>query len=97
LKEFPAWNLPLVLTSLTRHPYEPLAKADLRWLSYKTLFLVMLASAKRRGEIHALDYRRISWKHDRSEVVLFPVPGFLPKVLATAELQVPAYPNSSLV
>jgi site-specific recombinase XerD len=100
LKRFPDWDLSLVLRSLLSHPYEPLKTADFRWLSYKTLFLVMLGSARRRSEIHALDARRVAWKADYSEVLLYPVPGFLPKILATAEggerfqpIRIPALTN----
>jgi hypothetical protein len=87
LRQFPQWDLALVLRSLLRAPYEPMASAELKWVSFKTLFLVMLAAAKRRGEIHALDSRRVEWDLDRTKVTLYPVPDFLPKVLATAEGQ----------
>ena len=52
-----AWDVTLVLQSLTRAPYEPLMTADERFLAQKTLFLLVLASAKRVGELHALSYR----------------------------------------
>ena len=61
----------------------------------------MLAAAKRRGEIQALDSERIAWKEDGSSVSIHPVPGFIPKILATAEggarfhpLVIPALTNS---
>ena len=50
----PKWDLACVLWSLTKAPYEPLAQADLQHLTWKTVFLLTLASAKRRSEIHAL-------------------------------------------
>ena len=34
----PPWNLELVLTSLTKAPYEPLASAPLKFLTLKTVF-----------------------------------------------------------
>ena len=53
----PAWDVSLVLQSLTGAPYEPLRTCDERFLAQKTLFLLALASAKRIGELHALSYR----------------------------------------
>ena len=50
----PAWDVALVLQSLTGPPYEPLRTCDERFLAQKTLFLLALASAKRIGELHAL-------------------------------------------
>ena len=53
----PAWDVALVLQSLTGAPYEPLRTCDERFLAQKTLFLLALASAKRIGELHDLSYR----------------------------------------
>ena len=47
----PAWDVALVLQSLTNQPYEPIRKAEERFLAQKTLFLIALASAKRLGEL----------------------------------------------
>ena len=53
----PAWDVALVLQSLTGAPYEPLRTCDERFLAQKTLILLALALAKRIGELHALSYR----------------------------------------
>ena len=53
----PAWNVSLVLQSLTGAPYEPLRTCEERFLAQKMLFLLALASAKCIGELHALSYR----------------------------------------
>ena len=53
----PAWDVSLVLQSLTGAPYEPLRTCEERFLAQKTLFSLALASAKRIGELHALSYR----------------------------------------
>ena len=42
----PAWDISLVLQSLTGAPYEPLRTCEERFLAQKTLFLLALASAK---------------------------------------------------
>ena len=49
----PAWNLSLVLHQLTKPFFEPLRKASLKHLTFKTVFLLALGSGKRRSEIHA--------------------------------------------
>ena len=74
----PAWDVALVLQSLTNQPYEPIREAEESFLAQKTLFLIALASAKRVGELHALSYcvfHSTDWK----EVSFSFVPGFVAK------------------
>ena len=52
-RRVPQWNLALVLNSLLKEPYEPLGHISLQNLTYKTVFLLALASGRRRSEIHA--------------------------------------------
>ena len=74
----PRWDLSLVLRSLTQEPFEPLAEIPLKYLTWKTVFLVAFATGKRRSELHALTsrYRRAE---DWSEITLFTEAGFLAK------------------
>ena len=74
----PAWDVSLVLQSLTGAPYEPLRTCEERFLAQKTLFLLALASAKRIGELHALSYR-VSYTRDWGEVSFAFVTGFVAK------------------
>ena len=74
----PAWDVALVLQSLTGAPYETLRTCDERFLAQKTLFLLALASAKRIGELHALSYR-VSHSRGWGEVSFSFVPGFMAK------------------
>jgi integrase len=85
VNQFPQWNLVYVLNTLTRAPYEPLKDASMMHLTIKTVFLLLLASGRRRGEIHALDATRCQWSEDHAQVLLYPVPGFIPKVPDAAE------------
>ncbi len=50
----PKWDLACVLGSLIKAPYEPLDQASLQFLTWKTVFLLTMASVKLRSEIHAL-------------------------------------------
>ena len=50
----PKWNLALVLAYLTSPPFEPIMNASLWHLTLKTVFLLKLASGRRRNELHAL-------------------------------------------
>ena len=61
----PRWSLPLVLSGLLRWPFESkeMSRVDLKHLVFKTVFLLLLASRARRGEIHALDHSLTRWSH----------------------------------
>ena len=74
----PAWDVALVLQSLTGAPYEPLRTCKKRFLAQKTLFLLALASAKRIGELHALSHR-VSHSRGWAEASFSFVPGFVAK------------------
>ena len=58
-RHFPEWNLALVLSALTKPPFEPLDQTSDQLLTWKTVFLIALASSKRRGEIHAFEHARL--------------------------------------
>ena len=75
----PSWNLSLVLHQLTKAPFEPLRKASLKYLTFKTVFLLALGSGKRRSEIHAWLFRNIRHQENWSQVSLYPSPSFLAK------------------
>lgn len=87
----PVWDLPLVLDSLCRPPFEPLAQADLKWLSCKTAFLLAIVSAKRVGELHALSVSPscLRWSPDGTGVTLWPNTAFVPKVLSRSHCNQP--------
>ena len=52
-RSIPTWNLSLVLHQLKQPPFEPLEEASLKYATWKTVFVLALASGKRRSEIHA--------------------------------------------
>jgi hypothetical protein len=39
-------------------PFEPMDRASLKFVTLKTVFLVALATAQRRSELHALSMKR---------------------------------------
>ena len=69
----PKWDLACVLWSLTKLPYEPLDQASLEFLAWKMVFLLTMASAKWRSEIHALSVEKGHLRFDSSDgsVTLF--------------------------
>ena len=75
----PSWNLSLVLHQLTKALFEPMLKASLKHLTFKTVFLLALGSGKRWSEIHAWLYRNIRHQENWSQVSLYPSPSFLSK------------------
>ena len=78
-RSIPSWDLALVLQALTKQPFEPLGKASLKLLTFKTVFLLTLASGKRRGEIHAWTFSSLSYKENWSQVTFAPSTAFLAK------------------
>ena len=46
----PAWDLHLVLDALCLPPFEPLAQAELKWVSTKTAFLLAIGTPSRRAD-----------------------------------------------
>ncbi len=89
----PPWDLRLVLDALCLPPFEPLAQAELRWVSVKTAFLLAVISAKRVGELHALSVSDscLRWNSDGTGVTLWPNTAFLPKVLSSSNLNRPIH------
>ena len=74
----PPWDLALVLRMLQKPPFEPMATAELWAMTWKTVFLTALATAKRRGELHAF-LAKVERAPDWAHVTLKPDPLFLAK------------------
>ena len=83
----PKWDLNLVLRFLRDRPeFHPknIARCH-KYFAQKTVFLVLLATAKRCQDVHAMDPKRVS--DSPRAVIVPPFPGFLPKIRSTAEAQ----------
>lgn len=89
LRTLPQWDLSLVMMRLTRAPFEPLRSATMQAVSWKTAFLLSLASAKRRSELRAFSYR-VLHPENWSSVTLRPLPAFV------AKTEVPGRPETRL-
>ena len=96
----PHWDLSLVLDSLKKSPFEPMSSCSLKCLTQKTVFLIALASGRRRSELHALSATpgSVKFSADKSSVELHFFPGFLAKnqlpSVAGVPLEIPALPGS---
>ena len=77
----PQWDLGIVLEALSKPPYEPLREASFKHLTLKTVFLLAMASAGRRSELHALrfDQNYIQFKPKGAGVTLYFSPEFMRK------------------
>ena len=77
----PQWDLGVVLEALSKPPYEPLREASFKHLTLKTVFLLAIASAGRRSELHALrfDQNYIQFKPRGAGVTLYFSPEFMRK------------------
>ena len=79
LRRLPQWDLALVLEFLAGAPFEPLTLASDKFLTLKVVFLIALATAQRRNELHALTRQGVHHKEDWSSVTLLPSHDFLAK------------------
>ena len=79
VSRLPKWDLAFVLQVLTMAPFEPLDKAPLNLLTLKTVFLVTLASGRRRSEIHALTRESLMRAEDWTSVTVSPCMEFVAK------------------
>ena len=78
-RNLPKWNLSVVLSELTKAPFEPIKDTDLKHLTLKTAFLLALASGKCRSEIHAWAANKVSNLGQWEKVALFPSSDFIAK------------------
>ena len=78
-RNLPKWNLSVVLNELTKAPFEPMKDTDLKHLTFKTAFLLALASGKHRSEIHAWVANKVSNLGQWEKVALFPSSDFIAK------------------
>ena len=67
--------------ALLKSPFEPISRCDLKSLTLKTVFLVALASGRRRSELHALcfDSHHFRQNQDQTLVTLYPALDFVAK------------------
>lgn len=75
----PTWDIGFVLQALFKHSFEPLGQVDLKFLTFKTLFLVAAASGRRVSCLHALVVNEGHIRWDRDSVSIIPSPEFLAK------------------
>jgi hypothetical protein len=77
----PPWDLPEVLDALAKPPFEPIKDISLKLLTFKTAFLVAIASAGRTSELKAFDRRPLFCTISARGVVLRVPQTFRPKVV----------------
>lgn len=78
-KVLPPWDLQVVLEVLSGPPFEPLTLIPLKLVTFKTVFLLALASGSRRSEIHAWVKAGVMFDSDAKHVYLKAASGFLAK------------------
>ena len=78
-RNLPKWNLSVVLNELTKAPFEPMKDTDLKRLTFKTAFLLALASGKCCSKIHAWVANTLSNLGQWEKVALFPSSDFIAK------------------
>ena len=86
-----AWYLELVLAALTKALFEPIETCRLKYLTWKTAFLLAITSGHRASEMHALCYKSPYLRFSSAGVTLFMRLGFLPKVYTNANVSRPIF------
>uniref|UniRef100_A0A6I8RZ83 Tyr recombinase domain-containing protein n=1 Tax=Xenopus tropicalis TaxID=8364 RepID=A0A6I8RZ83_XENTR len=79
----PAWDLNLVLEALLEPPFEPLDSISDIWLTWKTVFLTAISSARRVCELGALSCAAPFLIFHKDKAVLRTIPSYLPKVVSS--------------
>jgi integrase len=77
--QVPEWSLTLVLEGLRKPPFEPIQLCDMTHLTYKTAFLLALATGRRVSELHAIELSRLSWPDNKRFVTCRVSPSFVAK------------------
>ena len=75
----PNWDLPTVLWALCEEPFEPINAADIKYVTWKTVFLMALATAARVSELHALSVKETNLRFESGGIRLLPNFQFLSK------------------
>ena len=78
-RNLPKWDLSIVLHQLKQPPFEPLQEAPLKYVTWKTVFLLALASGKRHSEIHAWTLDGLLCLGEWDQIQLTPSPSFIAK------------------
>ena len=78
-RNLPKLNLSVVLNELTKAPFEPMKDTDLKHLTLKTAFLLVLASGKHCNKIHAWVANKVCNLGQWEKVALFPSSDFIAK------------------
>jgi hypothetical protein len=93
----PTWDLSFVLKVLESHPFEPLNEVPLKMLTFKVVFLIAFATAKRRGELHALLAAGLEHSENWSTATIHSDPTFVPKTrsLSVPPITIPALTSAT--
>ena len=87
----PSWDLFSVLSTLSQPPFEPISNVTLLQLSIKVVFLLAVATSRRRSELHSLSVATGHIRWEPGGVRLIPVLGFLQRTNSN-----PLCPRTSL-
>ena len=75
------WDASLVLRALQDEPFEPMATAEIKWVSAKLAVLLALTTAARGSELAALTIRGLVFSTGDVMATVYPDPAFVPKTV----------------
>ncbi len=77
----PPWDLAVVLEALFRQPFEPIEDISDHHLTLKTVFILVISSLKRVGDLQALTVAptHLDFVPGMAKAFLYPCVGYVPK------------------
>lgn len=83
VKQFPKWDLLVVLQGLTKAPFGHIAEVSVSAVTFKGVFFIAITLTRRVIKLHALSVRVFFLSIFPDRIVLKVNPPFLPKVSLT--------------
>ncbi len=78
----PTWVLAVVLEALSKAPFEPLEEVPFRFVTVKTVFILVISSLKRVGDLQSMSVAPscLEFAPGMSRAFIYPSPVYVPKV-----------------
>ena len=91
----PSWCLELVLVTSSKAPFQPIMSGPLKYLTWKTAFLLAITSAQRASELHVQSCEPAYLRFSSAGMTLFTKLIFLPKVPTRTNTTCPIFVPAS--
>ncbi|KAJ1090954.1 hypothetical protein NDU88_004082 [Pleurodeles waltl] len=98
----PEWHLNIVLSQLMKAPFEPIHRAELKYITWKVATLLALTSTRRVSDIQAFTTKEPFFVFSEDFIMLRTNPKYIPKVPSSFHLNEPVilrtfFPNPNTI